>query len=111
MAKYHEFTLNNGTPMLARLVEPGDRYGLNDCLKTETKLVEFYSLARAEPNVDRDYHGNRGFMVSRYYASTLTDPPRDQHQGLCLHGGMRLFDIDAENLQTALKALGLLTEE
>jgi len=48
-----------------RLVEPGDKYGLNDCLTCDKGdvFVEFYDT--------RYEHTDLGQFVTRYYSSTL----------------------------------------
>ncbi len=48
-----------------RLVEPGDKYGLNDCLTCDKgdAYVEFYDT--------RYEHTDLGQFVTRYYLSTL----------------------------------------
>lgn len=59
-----------------RIVKPGDRYGLKDCLVNDKgeELVEFYD--------SRYMHTERGQFVSRYYLSTLLE--RDKDVGLML---------------------------
>ena len=56
-------------PLLVRLVEKGDRYGLGDCLTNNTTtLVEFYDT--------RHPQSPYGLFISRYYLD-----------GICLHVG------------------------
>lgn len=50
---------------VVRIVEKGDKYGLDDCLDNTGKpLVEFYDT--------RYEHTNLGQLVSRYFIDTLT---------------------------------------
>lgn len=64
-----------------RLVETGDRYGLEDKLiHTEaTPFVEFYDT--------RFPHTDLGQFVSRYHVSTLLEAEDSLKGGLCLDGG------------------------
>lgn len=60
-----------------RIVEKGDKYGLNDCLDNDGKpLVEFYDT--------RYEHTDLGQFVSRYLLGTLADG----EGGLNLYGGV-----------------------
>ena len=86
-----------GRTFTAKLIEPGDRYGRDDCLtfhadKFGKSLIEFYL---------GDY------FVSRYYAETLRDRRHPTSVGLCLHGGGTYdpsISIDAESLRSTLDA-------
>lgn len=65
---------------LVRIVNRGDRYGLNDCLThlEDKPLVEFWDT--------RYKHTPRGQFVSRYYVNTLLNFPR--YHALDLMGGV-----------------------
>ena len=81
-----------------RLVETGDHYGLRDCLTNlGTKpMVEFY---------DRTYtqgrFGPRGQFVSSYYLKTLKEGTTAT-TGLCLHGGVDVWHVSADNVRFAI---------
>lgn len=82
-----------------RLVQQGERYGLNDCLVCESEpKVEFYWLSE-----DHDHRvDGRGQFVSRYYLKTLMDHPRNM--GLNLDGGVTEWSIDAAAFCEAIDA-------
>ena len=86
----------------ARLVETGDRYGLNDCLvhDDDEPLIEFYDLRFTEN------FGPRGQFVSRYYLSTFLDVIA-AGSGLDLDGGIPAWTLDAEAAAAAVTLLGL----
>ncbi len=92
-------TNNDGREFLARLVNSGTRYGLNDRLvhTEEDPMIEFY---------DRTYRGEtfglRGQFVSRYYLSTLTERGGG---GLNLHGGVDNWWVSHANVEEALAVL------
>lgn len=66
-----------------RLVEKGDKYGLNGCLTHDKgdPLVEFYDT--------RYKHTDFGQFVSRYYLSTLLK----SENGLCLQGDVPSWSV------------------
>ena len=66
-----------------RLVEPGDKYGLNDCLTCDKgdTYVEFYDT--------RYEHTDLGQFVTRYYPDTVLK----SGGGLCLWGGVPSWSV------------------
>jgi hypothetical protein len=76
-----------------RIVKPGERYGLNDCLVNDSDsndaLVEFYDA--------RYLHTPHGQFVSRYCAATFLDVKG----GLCLQGGIPAWSLTAEQVRAA----------
>ncbi len=83
-------------PFTVRIINKGDKYGLDNCLTNEEDkpLVEFY---------DRRYnHTEFGqFTGGRYYASTLLGECKFNDTdigktGLCLDGGIPEWSIDAD---------------
>jgi hypothetical protein len=89
------FVVNDrGRAFNVRLVERGDRYGLDDCLThdRDDPLVEFYDAKYAGD----DRFGPRGQFVSRYYRSTLLETQADgPTDGLCLDGSNRdVWEVD-----------------
>lgn len=87
----------DGRRFLVRVVEKGDRYGLDDCLTHDEAdpLIEFYDLTYTEK------FGPRGQFVSRYYASTLAEDAKPY--SLTLDGGVPVWWVDAEALAPVLK--------
>jgi hypothetical protein len=74
-----------------RIVNTGDRYGVNDCLtNTKPPMVEFYD-SRFIHGAD----GDRGQFVSRYYVDTLLERNTG---GLCLDGGVPSWTVSAEDM-------------
>jgi hypothetical protein len=74
-----------------RVVNTGDRYGVNDCLvNTKPPMVEFYD-SRFTKGAD----GDRGQFVSRYYVDTILD---GSNCGLCLDGGVSAWTVSAEDM-------------
>ena len=92
-----QVTNSKGLKFNVRLVRPGDKYGLNNCLThNETEpMVEFYDV--------RYPHTTFGQFVSRYCLSTLLERPWPG--GLDLDGGVPDWEVSAENMQTILKWL------
>lgn len=82
-----------------RLVEQGDKYGLNLCLTHDEAepLVEFYD---ASYDFDKDESGKvLGQFVSRYYMSTLAGEYNGTF-GLCLDGGSAdEWSVDANSMK------------
>lgn len=95
--KTFTFTATNGITFLARRVDEGDRYGLDNCLTHpgSDPLIEFYDA--------RHPHCEYGQFVSRYCLSTLQK--HNPECGLDLHGGERDWKIDAASVGAVLKAL------
>ena len=88
---------SNGRKFNVRLVVVGDKYGLDDCLTHPDRgdksdpLVEFYDAMQ-----DPKKFGDRGQFVSRYYLRTLKkDSCKLSNNGLCLHGGVPEWNVDA----------------
>lgn len=81
-----------------RVVEKGQRYGLNDCLihDQDEPLVEFYDAKQ-----DVALFGPRGQFVSRYYRSTLMEG--EYPQGLALDGGVPQWSMSPAGMH-AVKA-------
>ena len=79
-----------------RLVNTGERYGLDDCLVNDkAPMVEFYDSRYAGASF-----GERGQFVSRYYVSTLLDR---QPLGLCLDGGVPEWSVSAAGMQQVVE--------
>ena len=73
-----------------RIVNKGDKYGLNDCLVNDkAPMVEFYDT--------RYPHTQYGQFVSRYYVDTILD---GDDCGLCLDGGAPSWTVSAEDMKT-----------
>lgn len=74
-----------------RVVNTGDKYGLNDCLvNNKTPIVEFYDSRFTKG-------GARGQFVSRYYVDTILD---GSDCGLCLDGGVPDWTVSAQDMDT-----------
>lgn len=91
--KVMRITNDKGRHFNVRILKQGDRYGRDDCLTVETAdkiLVEFF-----DATYEGTTHGPLGqFTCGRYYADTILEGPR--LQGLCLHGGEPVWEIDGE---------------
>jgi len=81
---------DQGMIWLVRIVQKGDKYGLNFCLEhdQDDPTVEFYDC--------RYDHTDFGQFVSRYYLSTLMEG--DQERGLYLDGGVPVWQISSEGM-------------
>ena len=78
---------NFSTWIQVRLIEPGDGYGRNGCLKSGIPLVEFHDRTQDPAK----FPGGCQF-VSRYYLETIL-----AHTGaLCLHGCVPTWDVPAK---------------
>ena len=82
-------TNHNGRPFTARLVERGDRYGLNDCLTYD----------HAEPVIEVYDDTTGQFTGGRYFVSTFLETARACH-GIMLQGGVPAWTIDAGTVVT-----------
>jgi hypothetical protein len=72
-----------------RIVNTGDKYGLNDCLiNTKAPMVEFYD--------SRYPHTQYGQFVSRYYVETLLGSYYPN--GLCLDAGVDAWSVSADGM-------------
>ncbi len=91
-----EITNDKGRKFLVRIVNLGDRYGLDDCLTHDDAdpLIEFYDLSYTKG------FGPRGQFVSRYCAHTLAG---HGGRGLNLDGGEPVWQIDAAALAPVIK--------
>ena len=86
-----------------RIVNTGDKYGVNDCLtNNKAPMVEFYD-SRFTNGAD----GARGQFVTRYYVSTLLDSYYPH--GLCLDGGVDAWNVSAEGMQQVIKFIEEVT--
>lgn len=85
----------DGTPFTVRLLQQGDKYGLNDCLTHEhaEPIIEFYDA--------RYPHTEFGQFVSRYFVSSLADHVNYGHS-LNLDGGIPEWYISSQNLRDAV---------
>ena len=87
--------VSHGVPFHVRLVENGEKYGLDRCLTYDEyePMVEFYDaryVKKFEPI---------GQFISRYYVTTLFSKEYgDNRQGLCLHGGVESWYIDEKGM-------------
>lgn len=83
--------VEDGTPWMVRLVFPGERYGLNDCLANDSEqtLVEFYDATCAG---EKEF-GPLGQFVARYDLKTFRCHPRGV--GIKLHGGEPVWFMSA----------------
>jgi hypothetical protein len=109
LSAHKNFRASNGITFCARMVEPGDVYGLNFCLTHPTESSKHF---RDEPMVefyDTRYRGSRftayGQFVSRYYVGTLlgTLPhSRPVTDGIDLCGGVSDWKIDADTMADVL---------
>lgn len=80
-----------------RIVNTGDKYGLNDCLvNSKAPMIEFYD-SRYPLN---EFMG-RGQFIARYYAETLIDS--GCRHGLCLDGGVPEWSVSAEGMAQVIE--------
>ena len=96
-----------GRAFYVRIVQRGDRYGLDDCKvhRDADALIEFYDHTFA----NRDGFGARGQFVSRYYATTLAK--HEDGMALNLHGGTPAWYIDEEPLRPVVAMARKLAKE
>ena len=81
-----------------RIVNNGDKYGVNDCLtNNKGSMIEFYD-SRFTQGAD----GNRGQFVTRYYISTLLAGSQYPN-GLCLDGGIPAWSVSADGMKQVLE--------
>ncbi len=95
MAHTETIKSSRGINWTIRIVDHGDRYGLNDCLTHDKMdpLVEFYD--------QRSSQTERGQFVSSYYLTTLID--HDQRNGLNLHGAIPAWSLTADDMRQVNK--------
>lgn len=82
-------------PFTVRIVEKGDKYGLNNCLThdEEKRLVEFYDARYKEGFTE---HGQ---FVSSYYEETIVEIITEGNNGgLNLHGGVEKWSVTSGNI-------------
>jgi hypothetical protein len=76
-----------------RIVNTGEKYGLDDCLINEKEqMVEFY-----DSRFDHKSGMGRGQFVNRYYTSTILSG--EYPNGLCLDFGIPEWTISANGMQ------------
>jgi len=99
-----------GRAFNVRLVQRGDRYGLDDCLThdKDDPMVEWYD-ATYENTPD---FGVRGQFVSRYSLGTLTGKDRYSRcdhrlgsPGIDLCGHVDVWKVSGQNVRDALAAV------
>jgi hypothetical protein len=89
MNKIMDF-VSNGIPFRVRIIEQGDKFGLNDCLvnRNSVPIVQFF---------DRRFNfSENGQFISSYYISTLIND--NKKNGLCLQGGVPDWTISAASM-------------
>lgn len=93
MKKVLKFQLD-GIPFVAKIIETGDRYGLNGCLKhnQEEPLVEFYDGRST-------FDEPEGQFISHYYVSTLLERPFGDPRGLLLDTGSKDWVLSISEIQ------------
>jgi hypothetical protein len=85
-----------------RIVNTGDKYGVNDCLtNTRDPMIEFYD-SRFTNGAD----GDRGQFVTRYYIETLTSR---KPNGLCLDGGVPAWTVSADGMKQVIEFIQEVT--
>lgn len=89
-----------GRKFLVRVVRRGEGYGWNDEIVHDKSdpAIEFYDQTYVNRNDKR--FGERGQFVARYYASTLAK--HTPGTGLCLHGGVPDWIVDAPSMNVVL---------
>jgi len=83
-----------------RIVNTGDRFGLNDVLVNDDDqaLIEFWDTSTFE----------EGQFVSRYFAETILD--HEFGHGLNLDGGIPEWSIDANSMTTIVGWLNFILD-
>lgn len=124
MALATTITADHGVPFHVRVVFQGDGYGLWDettrkhaCTHNEPEpMVEFYDARYEHQPVDDT---RKGQFVSRYNWLTLSSQDRErltlkttaalrthldspEPRGLCLHGGIPAWTVDARSMSLVL---------
>lgn len=96
----------DGRAFNVRVLQPGDKFGMDDCLTHEGEtVIEFY-----DATYEGARFGPRGQFVSRYYVSSLDTDWIRKGTGLDLHGGEPVWKLTAENVTAALEyAKGITT--
>ena len=85
---------SQGIEFNVRILNEGDKYGLNNCLTHESKkpLVEFYD--------NRFPHTEFGQFISRYYIDTILN--MKNNEGLDLQGGVPDWKINATEMNSVV---------
>lgn len=88
------------------LLEPGDRYGLDDCYTADEPMVEFYDARYAMTSQAR--FCPQGQFVARYYLSTLIEslPDSGKHPGLSLQGDVPRWTLSGYNVVEVIRWAG-----
>ena len=99
------FDNERGQPWTIRIIDKGDKYGLDDCLthENEEPTVEFYDADNPH-TIDEPSGTILGQFVSRYYISTIADGGQG---GLNLMGYEPKWTINAlcmDNVRAYLEA-------
>ena len=91
-------------PFMVRIVEKGDSYGHKMQLthKGDVPMIEFYD---SRYKFDRDGDIILGQFVSRYNLDTFMEINPDN--GLCLHGGVTDWYLDAEAMWQTFALLNM----
>jgi hypothetical protein len=80
-----------------RIVNTGDKYGVNDCLtNNKAPMIEFYD-SRFQSGWDQE----RGQFVTRYYVETLINSYYPH--GLCLDGGVDAWAVSADGMKEVIE--------
>ena len=94
-------TNNHRVPFIARLVNPGDRYGQHiDLSVAEPQVHLFDSRYNHNPHL-----GFVGQFVSGYLVATLLEDEGRLIDGLCLDTGSPEWTLSSDNMQTLIKWL------
>lgn len=93
-------TNDSGRKFNVRIVLPGDKYGLNDCLTNDKgAMVEFYD----DTHTGKAKTFERGQFVSRYYLATiLKGSSNPTENGINLCGGVPEWVVSAANVRDAV---------
>lgn len=89
-----------------RIIENGDRYGLDDCLEWQSSRsgVEFYDYSQ-----NKELFGYRGQFVSRYYVETLLEDAMLNYYGrnsrLDLYGDVPSWKVENKEMRVIIKFL------
>lgn len=102
--KLYGFTAENEIDFIARRINKGDRYGLNDCLThdEDQPLIEFWDCRYSHDSLGQ-------FTGGRYYVGTILESNRAT--GLNLHGGVPEWKVDQGSLLKVLMKLAPDEEE
>lgn len=103
MGKVLKLVNNHGVPFNVRLVEKGEKYGLDWCLThdKDDPLVEFYDASQ-----DKDKFTEYGQFVTRYYLKTILDRDPQSNAGLMLDGGSPAWVMSGENMREIYEFFG-----